>query len=61
MHTRTTVPCTRRVKAMEYTEEDEPNDATAEDGEEAWITTHNSHAGTMAAQTRRKALLLIAD
>ncbi|RIA93225.1 ATG3 autophagy related 3-like protein [Glomus cerebriforme] len=35
------VPCFRRVKQMEYTEEDSETQIETEDGEEAWVATHS--------------------
>ncbi|EXX75264.1 Atg3p [Rhizophagus irregularis DAOM 197198w] len=35
------VPCFRRVKQMEYTEEDSETQVETEDGEEAWVATHS--------------------
>ncbi|CAI2174949.1 19312_t:CDS:2 [Funneliformis geosporum] len=35
------VPCFRRVKQMEYTEEDSETQIETENGEEAWVATHS--------------------
>ncbi|RHZ43706.1 hypothetical protein Glove_880g15 [Diversispora epigaea] len=40
------VPCLRRVKQMEYTDEDAETQIETEDGEEAWVATHSGRAAT---------------
>ncbi|CAG8478350.1 9190_t:CDS:2 [Ambispora gerdemannii] len=40
------VPCLRRVKQMEYTDEDSETQVETEDGEEAWVATHSGRATT---------------
>uniref|UniRef100_A0A1D1XYR2 Autophagy-related protein 3 n=1 Tax=Anthurium amnicola TaxID=1678845 RepID=A0A1D1XYR2_9ARAE len=40
------VPCLRRVKQMEYTEEDSETQIETEDGEDAWVATHSGRVAT---------------
>ncbi|CAG8523278.1 13985_t:CDS:2 [Acaulospora morrowiae] len=40
------VPCLRRVKQMEYIDEDAETQIETEDGEEAWVATHSGRAAT---------------
>ncbi|KAJ3056279.1 E2-like enzyme [Rhizophlyctis rosea] len=46
------VPCSKRVKAMEYGADDEAEDLDEAGGGEGWVTTHKSHksAGTEPAE-----------
>ncbi|CAG8464151.1 2078_t:CDS:2, partial [Cetraspora pellucida] len=40
------VPCLRRVKQMEYTDEDAETQIETENGEDAWVATHSGRATT---------------
>ncbi|CAG8754579.1 22376_t:CDS:2 [Cetraspora pellucida] len=40
------VPCLRRVKQMEYTDEDDETQIETENGEDAWVATHSGRATT---------------